>query len=35
MSRKPNAVWIARVENGGGPSGMFVNAKLAGACRGE
>lgn len=26
---------IVRIKNGGGPSGMFVNAKLTGACRGE
>jgi hypothetical protein len=26
---------IVRIRNDGGPSGMFVNAKLVGACRGE
>ncbi|HVF45811.1 MAG TPA: hypothetical protein VM936_22475 [Pyrinomonadaceae bacterium] len=26
---------IVRVKNGGGPSGMFVNAKLTGACRAD
>lgn len=26
---------IVRIKNGSGPSGMFVNAKLVGACRGE
>lgn len=26
---------IVRVKNGGGPSGMFVNAKLVGACRAD
>lgn len=30
-----NHVLIVKVQNDGGPSGMFVNAKLAGACRGE
>jgi hypothetical protein len=30
-----NHVLIVKVQNDGGPSGMFVNAKLVGACRGE
>lgn len=34
VSPGPHAL-IVRVRNGGGPSGMFVNAKLVGACRGE
>jgi len=34
VSPGPHAL-IVRIKNGGGPSGMFVNAKLVGACRGE
>jgi hypothetical protein len=30
-----NHVLIVKVQNDGGPSGMFVNATLTGACRGE